>query len=248
MRARSIIWPYLLWAMLIIVSCNDQEAFDCFKSPGEIVEWEFEPERFNGIVIEDGMDIFLELGSTPKIVIKGGENLLPKVKWRFDSTTLILANENTCNWTRDYERIQVYITTPELDYITHNGYGNITSLSTLGTRFLLMKLISSSGDVSLNLDSKQVYIISNSLSTLKLTGNTDYLSIGHYYNDGIFDGEYLNAKRVKIDHKGYNQMKIRVLDSLSGDIFLNGKVEYFTSGAHVDVKVHEHGSLIHAGS
>ena len=111
-----------------------------------------------------------------------------------------------------------------------------------------MHLDGAPGDVNLLLDTKRMYIVSNSLGSVTLSGQTDILSVGYYYNDAWFYGEYLKADSVFIDHTGYNKIRVRPSISLKGQIVLNGCIEYYTENATVEVDIQANGKLVHAGS
>ena len=235
-------------SILIIAgsSCNNEDSFDCFKSTGEITELELSTEPFNRIEINDGMEIFLKNATEERVLLKGGKNLLSKVKVEFDSGLLRLSNENKCNWTRKYDPIQIYISAPEFNLITNYGYGKIVSLDTLKTDFLRIVIKFSSGDLNLTVDTKTLYYESNSMSSTILSGKVDRLYIGHFYNDGIFNSENLQATIANVLHKGYGRIRVRT-DSLSGSIERNGLLEYYSKKETSGIEILGHGRLIYLG-
>lgn len=234
--------------LFTVVSCNNEDSFDCFKTTGTHIELEIPSEPFNRLEIRDGMDIYLKNGPERRIVVKGGKNLLPKVKIAFEDNTMKIDNENKYNWTRKYEKIEMYITAPLINEIIHYGFGNVVSLDTLKSKNFRIVGQESSGDFNLILDTQNLYFISNGLSIATISGKTDQLSVGHYFNNGIFNGENLIANNVYVDHQGYTRIRVRVENSLSGSILQNGSLEYISNSALVEVEVFGKGTLIHIGS
>jgi hypothetical protein len=237
----------LITSSLLLFSCDNENAIDCFKSTGEKVTVEMGTEPFRVIEINDGMDIFLQDGPEEKIVVKGGKNLIPKIHVDFKNDTLILNNLNTCNWTRNYDKIEIYLTAPKFDGIIHHGFGNIKSIDTLKTDILKLRQIGSPGDVSLTVDNYWMHIISNSLGTIRLSGETNRLVVGYFFNDGLLFTENLDARDADITHSGYHTLRIRTKNSLAGEIVLNGTIEYYSEDAVVEVDIQANGKVVHLG-
>lgn len=232
--------------LMVGSSCNSENTFDCFKTTGVITELELFPGSFNRVEINDGLEIFLSNAPEESVRIKGGKNLIPKVRVELDSGQLRLYNENTCNWTRDYDPIQVYISAPSIDEILHYGYGNVYSLDTLKCDRLNVIFQWSAGNVDLTVDAKLIQYVSNSLSSTTISGNTNRLYVGDYYNDGIFNSENLNSKFVAIDHKGYGSIRVRG-DSIYGSIERNGLLEYYSKSPTTGVDILDNGRIVYLG-
>ncbi len=242
---RILIYKLLLFILIIGSSCNNENSFDCFKTTGEIVELELTPGSFNRVEINDGMDIFLVNAPEEKVRIKGGENLISKVRIELDSGLLRLYNENTCNWTRNYDPIQVYISAPDFYQIYNFGFGKMVSLDTLKSDFLRLTIQYSAAEINLTIDTKILLYESNSISSTVLSGKTKTLHANHFYNDGIFNSENLDASIVNVLHKGYGSIRVRA-DSLSGTIERNGLLEYYSKSETSSVEIIE-GSLVYLG-
>ena len=235
-------------SILIIAgsSCNSEDSIDCFKTTGEITELELLTESFNRIEINDGMEIFLHNASEEKVLIKGGKNLISKVKVELDSGLLRLSNDNKCNWTRNYDPIQIYIYAPEIKEITNYGFGKVVSVDTLKTDYLRLVVKHSSADLDIMVDNRIVYFESNSLSRTVLSGKTLRLYVGHFYNDGIFNSENLQVGIASVLHKGYGSIRLRA-DSIYGTIERNGLLEYYSKQETSSVEVIGKGRLVYLG-
>lgn len=246
MRKLGIILSHLL--VISLLSCNSEEGFDCFKTVGKTITQEVPTESFNVVQIEDGLDVYFKNAIEENVIVEGGENLLPKIMINSRNDTLHISNENTCNWTRDYQRIKVFVSLPELRGLIHNGFGNVYTLDTLKTSLFQILVQESTGDLHLVVDNKWTHVVSNSLSLISISGKTDRLWVGYYFNDGQFDSKNLEASLVEFDHKGYSKIKLRFRDTLEGSITFNGTLEYYTEDGDVDVEILANGKLIHAGS
>jgi len=244
MQKRPGVYLVFMFMITVLIGCNDPEAFDCIKSAGQQIDLDISVDPFNKIEINDDIDVFLQNGPETKIILSGGENLLPNVNIVSEDRLLKVENKNTCNWTRNYDRIKVYITSPQINEIFHYGFGNIVSLDTLKAEWLHVKGQWCAGDINLTIETQYFFYVSNAVSQVNIAGNTMRAQLGSYFNDGIYDGELLQADTVLIDHKGYSRMRVKVKDNLKGQILQNGTLEYISENPSLNVDVQGNGKLI----
>jgi hypothetical protein len=84
--------------------------------------------------------------------VYAGKNILQGIKTQVENNTLIIANENTCNWVRSYDKpIEVYISTPTLDSIVYQASGNLTSTNQFLTDSLKLDVLEGAGSIDLNI-------------------------------------------------------------------------------------------------
>ncbi len=230
--------------ILLLVGCDDPDAFDCIKKSGETVEQEIAIQAFDRIFVED--DIFLEVayGENQQVKVKGGKNLIPGVKFEFVGKDLTISNDNKCGWTRGYDPIIVQVITNDLREIESSGYGNIKSTNLLTFDVLAVESKDGSGDFDLNVDINRLRVVNNSISNITITGNANIMVVSHWYNDGKFDGQALSSRQIEVIHNGVNTIKIRPEDKLSGAINSRGNVLYFGNPSEVDVSISGDGKLI----
>ncbi len=235
----------LLFICLITVwGCDDPGAFDCIKKSGDIITEEIQLSQFNRIFLEDDITLEIGHGESQRVFITGGENLIPAVIFNIVGKDLTISNNNKCNWTRNYEPMVVNITTNQLQLIQSSGFGNINSINTLSFDNLTIESKDGSGDFNVIVDTGNLRVVNNSLSNITVVGNTDILTVSHWYNDGKFNGSQLEANRTNVIHNGVNTIKIRPVDRLSGAINSRGNVLYFGNPSEIDVTITGDGRLI----
>ncbi len=230
---------------LIEYGCNDPNAPECLKTSGNIISFSSELDTFSSIEVNNELIVTLKTGPERSITIIAGENLLPSIQFTIIDSELILSNENSCNWVRDYNFPEVVITTPELIQIRQNGGGLIKSDEALTFDDLMLISEKRTGDFNLEVSNLSVRIISNDLSNYRLTGATDKLTVGFFSGDGRFNGAELTAKEVEVFQRGTNDILVHATERLSGRIISNGNVIYTkTIPPVVDVSLEGSGKLI----
>ncbi len=229
---------------MVMLSCNDENAFDCIKKTGPVVTNAVAITDFDKISLHDNINLVLVSGNERMVLVEAGKNLISKISFNLTDNTLIIENQNTCNWVRDYKAINVYVTNPSLTEVHMHGYGSLISKDTLHTQTLSIIASESPSDINLVIDGASLNIVSNSLANFTIRGSLDYLNVGFYLNDGKFFGKNLRAKQVDIDHNGTNTIMVSPSDELLGTIGNSGNVEIYTDPPMIDMKYLGSGRLI----
>ncbi|WP_298221582.1 head GIN domain-containing protein [Flavobacterium sp.] len=210
---------------------------------------------FTKLLVNKGINVVITQGDTYQVEVQTGENLINDIEVTLSGDLLTLSDNTSCNWVRDYGETTVYITAPNLTEIISKTEQNITSNGVLTYPSLRLVLMdegdgysgTGTGDIYLEVDNHQVVAENNELGRFFITGTTDFLSVSFYESGGVFHGENLYATDVRFYHRGSNDMYIRPLNSLDGDIFNVGDVNCYSRppAENVHVREHYHGSLIY---
>jgi len=210
---------------------------------------------FTKLLVNKGINVVITQGDTYQVEVQTGENLINDIEVTLTGDLLALSDNTSCNWVRDYGETTVYITAPNLTEIISKTEQNITSNGVLTYPSLRLVLMNEgdgysgtgTGDIYLQVNNHQVVAENNELGRFFITGNTDFLSVNFYESGGVFHGENLYAKDVRFYHRGSNDMYVRPLNSLDGDIFNVGDVNCYSRppAENVHVREHYHGSLIY---
>lgn len=235
---------FLTIMLLTQFGCDSPGAFDCVKRSGSIVEEEVIVGEFERIYIYDGLELNLTHGDDQKVMIRGGENLIPEVNFELAEKDLIISNKNSCNWVRDYEAITITVTTNQLKEIESGGFGLVKSTNILNFEELVVESKDGSGDFDLTVAINKLVVANNSISNIRISGVANSLSVGHWYNDGRFDGTALEVNDVRISQNGVNDIYINVKEKLSGELTSRGNIVYFGDPETVEVSVSGTGKLI----
>jgi len=131
-RSRDLFWVFLLLVnSLFILSCNSENAPDCFQNAGHIVRVQIDVPQFTTITVFENLNLVLKQGTEQIVEIETGEFLLNEVTAEVEDNRLILRNANSCNFVRDYGLTTIYVTSPNISEIRSSTGGLISSDGTL---------------------------------------------------------------------------------------------------------------------
>jgi len=236
---------------LLIIACDSEKAGDCFQTGGDIVQIEVEVPNFQKIVVHEHVELFIEQGNEQKLVIESGENLLPDISVEVIDNEIIIKNNNTCNFFREYDLTKVYITSPNITTIRNASEQNVSSIGTLTYPSLYLQSTGekteylSIGDWHMTLENSNLVILSNGISVYHLNGSTTNLDLKFADGDTRFEGENFKAQHILVFQVSSNDMNIYPIQSLKGTIHSTGNIISYNNPPIVEVEVlNDYGELI----
>src|SRR5690606_34429123 len=231
----KVLTGVFLCSLIIITAC-DNTSIDCLKKSGSEKTVPIEVAPFHSIKAYNGINILIKEGEHQALELTSSENLIPEIKIFVDEEGYLnVVNENSCNWVRNYKNINLTVTTDTLKKIFQLGFGDIRSIDALSFPKIIVESKDAPGDVYLEVDNQQLEIVSNKISNFYLSGKTDKLNVGFYYNDGILFGKDLQAKTVQVYHQGMNTIEVHAVESVTGSIVSGGNVICHGNPQTVDV-------------
>jgi hypothetical protein len=212
---------------LLLVSC--EKPSDCIKATGDIITKEFEVGPFESIYVYKGIGLVITEGPEYKVEVRTGENLMDDISVKIENNSLVLRDNTSCNWVRDYGHTTVYVTAPNLTEIHSRTERDIVSNGVLTypiLRLLSIDLSEGAGtnDFYIQVDNNQTVIENNNVSRYYISGETDELLINFYEGNGRFEGEDLIAKSIKVFHRGSNDMIVFPTESITGKMVSTGNI------------------------
>jgi hypothetical protein len=237
--------------LTLLFSCDTENGYDCFQTSGSIIQQEFVVTNFTKILVNRDVELIITDGPEFKVVIETGENLLSDILIEVSGNQLQISDNNTCNYVRDYGITKAIVTAPNLRELRNSSQYEITSIGVLNYNNLT--LISEDfsvpgnftvGDFKLDLNTLNLEVVSNGLSSFNLEGQSENLSIGFFAGSGRFEGENLVVQHVEIFHRGSNEMIINPQQSLIGELRGSGNLISVNQPAIVDVEQYYTGELI----
>ncbi|WP_138432978.1 head GIN domain-containing protein [Winogradskyella algicola] len=212
---------YLL--VFLVFACNSEDANDCFQTSGSIIQQEVDVVDFERILVNRGIELIITEAPEYKVTIETGENLINDVKVEVFGDRLVLTDDNTCNYVRDYGITKIYVEAPNLTEIRTSSQYEISSNGVL--TYPSLRLFSEDfneatdftvGDFRLSINSENLRITSNNISSFYIDGAVDNLFVGFFSGSGRFEGENLVAQNVEVNHRGSNDMVVNPQASLTG--------------------------------
>ena len=238
--------------LLLFVSCNKEEAPDCFQTSGKITEKVVEVPFFHQIIVYKGINLFIEQGPEQEVVIRSGENLLKEISATVEDKRLILKNGNNCNLFREYNITDVYVTVPNLTWLQNAGNTVIESVGELNFPTIWLRSLNqeetkgvyTNGDFRLHLNSENIRVTGDDFSNFFLSGTTENLNLFIAAGDGRVEAQDLVAETVEILHRGTNKLFVNPQQVLKGEIRSTGDVISINRPPTVEVETFYTGKLI----
>lgn len=243
----------LAYILLIftLIACDSENANDCFQTAGSGVQEFQEVPAFHRILVNRDVTLIVEEADAYAVLIETGSNLLNDVSAVVVNDQLILTDDNTCNFVRDFGITKITVFTPTLTEIrtstqyeiTSNGILNFESLSFISESFNMPGTFTV-GDFRLSVAAENIDITANGLSSFFLDGTVNNLRVRFFSGAGRFEGRNLTAQNVDIFHRGSNDMIVNPQQSLTGQMVSTGDVIAVNQPPIVAVEVLFTGQLI----
>jgi hypothetical protein len=177
---------------------------------------------FTGIDTEGSSDIHIAYGAEFKVTLSGSNNLIPYFKTEVVGSTLHLGYKNV-NVRRD--DVQVYVTLPEINYISVNGSGDIDLSGQFPVLDRFEVFISGSGEV----EAENTLAVNDAL--VKISGS------------GEADLKRLQSNNAEVHISGSGNARISVSEKLKARISGSGEV-YYLGSPQIDSQVSGSGKLV----
>ena len=218
--------------LLLFLACDTENAPECFQTSGELIQKEIELAAFEEIIVYDRINLFIEQGDEQKVVIETGKNLMNDISAEVENNRLLLKNDNSCNFFRDYNQTNVYVTVPDLSWLQNAGNTVIESVGELYFPNIWLRSLNqestkgvyTNGDFKLQLHSENIRITGDDFSNFFLSGKTQNLNIFIAAGDGRVEARDLIAERIELHHRGTNKLFVNPQQVLTGEIRSTGDV------------------------
>ena len=238
-------------SIFLIFACDSENAGNCFQKSGSIIQQEIIVDSFHKILVNRDIELIIKEGIEQKVVIETGVNLLNDVKAIVLDGKLVLTDNNSCNFVRDYGITKVYITAPNITEIrsatqydiSSDGVLTYPSLTILSEDFNVPDSFTN-GNFRLQIDNSSFNIVFNNLSNCFVSGKSNNLNITFAAGTSRFEGRNLIAQNVTIWNRSSNDMIVNPQQSISGLISGPGNVISVNTPPIIEVEEVYKGRLI----
>ncbi len=221
---------YLL--ILLCIACDSETAPDCFQLAGETVQIPIALPNFTKIRMEHNVSLEIKQGQNQEVILETGENLLSDVLVYVTDGVLVLRDNNSCNYVRDFGITKVIVTTPNVTEIRNGSSYNVLGKGILN--FPELRLISNttggfdnirkSGDFTMTIHSENLLVEANGLSGFFIDGQAENATISFEDEVPRFEGAHLNVNHLRIFQRSANKMIVNPQMSIRGKIVGVGDV------------------------
>ena len=213
---------FLFIILVFLSSCNDA-LFDA----GDIITKEFVLDEFNEIYINDVFDVFLIQDTICKLKLEGGSNLIPNINFNIIDNKLSIKNDNNANWSRNYERIKLYISLKDIKFLKIDESVNIKTIDTLTIPELNIHSINDYSDISINIKCNKFFIVNEGTAGgyFTIKGEAIYSGI-RARGSCIIDAKDFLTETTVIRQESMGDCYINVSNTLNAEILQSGNI-YF---------------------
>ncbi|MBI9053654.1 MAG: DUF2807 domain-containing protein [Bacteroidales bacterium] len=212
----------IIFIIFTLSSCDDA----LFNS-GDTISMEYELDDFSEIYIEDIFDVFLIQDTICKIELIGGSNLLPDVEFNVSDSKLNISNNNGGNWSRNYERIKVYLSLKDITLLRLNESSNISCIDTLILPKLNVYSINDYSDISLTINCDNFYIVNSGTSGGYFTIKGKAINSKLWPRAScIIDARDLESIKSNIHNESIGNCYAGICQTLEVEILNSGNVYY----------------------
>jgi hypothetical protein len=243
--------------LTLVTSCGISE--DCFQGNGNQITQTFPLENFTKIKVYDGVGLVVKEGLNYEVKVVTSDNIIDDLEVKLNGEMLVVKDNSTCNIARDYGQTKVYITIPDgtiLPLIQELELHSKTEQKIQSEGVLhspIVRLFSlgddgdgaGTGDFYVNLDNSQLVVESNTVTNFYINGHCEEMLLNFYFGDGRFYGENLQAEKIKVYHRGSNDMMVFPIQKIEGTIFATGNVVLKNVPSVVDVEEVFRGRVIY---
>ncbi|NMH87171.1 head GIN domain-containing protein [Flavivirga algicola] len=217
--------------LFLTTACNSEHAGDCFQKTGPIIQREVIVEVFDKIRVNRDIELIIKEGVDQKVVIETGKNLMNDVEAIVLDNKLILTDNNTCNYVRDYGITKVYVTAPNITEIrsstqydiSSDGILNYPSLTILSEDFGEPDTFTNA-NFRLQIDNNTFRLVFNGISNCFISGKTENLNLTFAAGISRFEGRDLIAQKVQLWNRASNDMIVNPQQEIKGTISGTGNV------------------------
>ena len=236
---------------LIVMACDSENAGDCFQKSGSIIQQDIVVDSFDKILVNRDIELILKEDDNQKVTIETGENLLNDVVAEVIDGRLILTDNNTCNYVRDYGVTKVYVNAPNITEIRSSTQYDVSSDGVL--TYPNLNILSEDfgaagsfnvGDFRLQINNTSLNVVFNNISICYVSGQTENLNVIFASGTSRFEGRNLIAQKVIVSNRSSNDMIVNPQQELSGQILGIGDVISTNTPPIVNVEVLYRGQLI----
>lgn len=232
--------------IVFLGSCDKDSISNCRFSSGDITQEQRSVDEFSNILLKDNVNLILEKSDVPGIVVEAGSNLLNGISTDVNENgTLEIVNINKCDWARDFSTpINVYLRYDNIDSIEYRSIGNITTVDTLHTDTLWIRVMEGAGSINLTIDVNRLYSeLHYGTADINIDGKCG-LSFVYSASFGLVDLRELITTFVYVTNRSSNNVFVNATNTIGAEISNIGDIYYAGNPTTITLEKIGSGNLI----
>lgn len=236
MKSRLFISVLSLITIVLFLNCHYS-----VNTSGESIDQERKVNTFTGINLGIAADVYLTQGKEQKVVLKGNDEVLKFIKTEVEGRILKIRKKE---WhVNIHNKVEIYISIPEIDHLSVSGSGDIITNGPIKTNDLELK-ISGSGKIKMDdLSATNIESFISGSGNLFMKGNATIEN----YKIRISGSGDLNAIDMPVNNynikiSGSGSCKINAIETLIASVSGSGKINY-TGSPRIDANISGSGKV-----
>ncbi len=206
---------------------------------GKVAEQSRTVSSFDEIKVSRGLNVYINQGESPKVVVTADENLLNLIETKVKNGVLeITASQNI----RQAKSKKIFVTVSKISKIGATSGSNVYSETILESKNL--ELTGSAGsNIKLMLRAENLKVSASAGSNFKLEGTTAYLNAKASAGSNI-KAEELTSNKSELKTSSGANIWITAKESFSGKASSGGNIFYYGNPSSLDVEKSSGGNII----
>jgi hypothetical protein len=238
-NTRLIILLLIIPGFLLFEGCG--KSLTGIKGEGPVVSQDFDLPLFWGIAQSIDANVILSEGDVQSVRVEGQQNIINNLKQTVSNGVWNLDYHDNV---RTHAGLTIYITSPNIDYLTVSGSGNIESTNTFTDTTNVYLNISGSGNISLRTNAWQVQSIISGSGNINISG----WAINHsatISGSGSVRAFDLITENTNVTISGSGIAQVYASDYLNVTISGSGSV-FYRGNPQINVNITGSGALINS--
>ena len=228
----------------MITSCgiaDDDGLFNCERGEGEKVARTLDITDFSGVELDIAADVYITQGDTYEVIAEGQDNILNELEARVEGNVWHIKFDDCV---RNYDGLDIFITMPEIDYLSVDGSGDIIGENFFEIEDIEMK-ICGSGNIDIGIEEgDDIDAKISGSGKIKLEGTAQKLDF-KISGSGDLRAFDLELEKADINISGSGDAEVFVTDDLDIKITGSGDV-YYKGNPDIDVSITGSGDVVNA--
>lgn len=195
----------------MISACKKANERTCFKSHGAAAQIEIPLDSVNHFNLYKNIRYHIYQDTLRKVIIKGGENVIPFIDIAQNGYEVSIQNKNKCNFLRDFDtKILVEIHYPWYDYIYSETNDSLLFKDTvLGDRLYVEQTLGGGG-VKLNVNvNKLILVVSHGVGNYSVSGQANFADL-RVQTNGSGDARQLQCPDYLLDNNSTADLRVNL--------------------------------------
>jgi len=207
---------------------------NCESGFGNTVTQELAIDDFTGFELNIGAQVYISQGDEVEVLVKGQENIIEELETKVRNDIWEIEFDDCVE---NSDVLRIFITTPNLNFISNNGSGNIKSDNILSVEDFEIKN-NGSGNIQLSIEGNVIVTRNTGSGKLELEGVAATLDVD-IRGSGDVEAFDLLIRDAQVEVDGSGDAQVNVTDFL--EIMIEGSGDVYYKG-EPDLKVTTRGS------